>query len=102
MKWQALVFVLATAAFCLGFGAAAPEQSLREAAQGSGLLIGTAVRQLNFPNRHMHPRSPVSSTCWNRKTPSSGRWCIRSRSPSYPAASSVEKRGARQEPQRSL
>jgi endo-1,4-beta-xylanase len=44
IKWRALVFVLATAASCLGFGAAAPEQSLREAAQGSGMLIGTAVR----------------------------------------------------------
>jgi len=38
------VFVLATAAFCAGFGAAAPEPSLREAAQGCGLLIGAAVR----------------------------------------------------------
>ncbi len=28
----------------LGFGAAVPEQSLREAALSSGLLIGTAVR----------------------------------------------------------
>src|SRR5208282_5767501 len=44
MKWRTLVFALATAAFCVGFGAAAPEQSLREAAQRSGLLIGTAVR----------------------------------------------------------
>jgi len=45
MKCRATrVFVLATAAFCLGFGAAAPEQSLREAARISGLLIGTAVR----------------------------------------------------------
>jgi endo-1,4-beta-xylanase len=44
MKWRALVFVLATAAFCLGFGAGVREQSLREAAQGSGMLIGTAVR----------------------------------------------------------
>jgi endo-1,4-beta-xylanase len=44
MKWQTLVFISATAAFCLGFGAAAPEQSLREAALTSGMLIGTAVR----------------------------------------------------------
>ena len=44
MKWQALVFLLAAAAFCPGFGAGVREQSLREAAQGSGLLIGTAVR----------------------------------------------------------
>ncbi len=45
MKWRALVLVLANAAFCLGFGAGgAPEQSLREAARGSGLLIGTAAR----------------------------------------------------------
>jgi endo-1,4-beta-xylanase len=35
---------LAAAAFCLEFGAGAREQSLREAAQGSGLLIGAAVR----------------------------------------------------------
>ncbi len=44
MKWRPLVFVLATAIFSLGFGAAVPEQSLREAAQGAGMLIGTAVR----------------------------------------------------------
>jgi endo-1,4-beta-xylanase len=44
MKWRALVFVLATTALCLGFGAGVREQSLREAAQASGMLIGTAVR----------------------------------------------------------
>jgi len=44
MAWRALVPVLATAAFCVGFGAAVPEPSLREAARGCGLLIGTAVR----------------------------------------------------------
>jgi endo-1,4-beta-xylanase len=44
MKWRARVFALATAASCLEFAAAVPEHSLREAAQGSGLLIGTAVR----------------------------------------------------------
>src|ERR1039458_6560228 len=43
MKWRARGIVLAFAVFCLGFGDA-PEQSLREAAQDSGLLIGTAVR----------------------------------------------------------
>ncbi len=45
MKWRALILVLANAAFGLGSGAGGvPEQSLREAAQASGLLIGTAVR----------------------------------------------------------
>jgi endo-1,4-beta-xylanase len=44
MKWRAHVFALATAGLCLGFGATVPERSLREAAQASGLLIGTAVR----------------------------------------------------------
>ena len=44
MRWQALIFVLTTAALCLGLGAGGREQSLREAAQGSGMLIGTAVR----------------------------------------------------------
>jgi endo-1,4-beta-xylanase len=44
MKWRALVLVLATTVFCLGFGVAAPEQSLRDAAQAAGMLIGTAVR----------------------------------------------------------
>ncbi|MGD0793639.1 MAG: endo-1,4-beta-xylanase [Terriglobales bacterium] len=44
MKGRARVLVLAAAGFSLGFGAALPEQSLREAARGSGLLIGTAVR----------------------------------------------------------
>jgi endo-1,4-beta-xylanase len=44
MKWRALVFVLAMAAFCLAFGDGVREQSLRAAAQASGMLIGTAVR----------------------------------------------------------
>jgi endo-1,4-beta-xylanase len=44
MKWRALIFLLAIPAFCLGFGAGVPQQSLREAAQASGMLIGTAVR----------------------------------------------------------
>ena len=45
MKWRALILVLANAAFGLRSGAGGvPEQSLREAAQASGLLIGTAVR----------------------------------------------------------
>jgi endo-1,4-beta-xylanase len=35
---------LAVAAFCLEFGAAVPQPSLREAARSSGMLIGTAVR----------------------------------------------------------
>src|ERR1035437_10803493 len=43
MKWRALVLVLAAATFCPGFGAGAPEQSLRGAAQASGLLIGAGV-----------------------------------------------------------
>jgi endo-1,4-beta-xylanase len=44
MKWRALVFLLAISALCLGFGNGVREQSLREAAQASGMLIGTAVR----------------------------------------------------------
>src|SRR5665811_1089812 len=48
MTWRALVFILilAAAVFGLGWGAAVPEQSrsLREAARGSGMLIGAAVR----------------------------------------------------------
>ena len=44
MKWRALIFVLAAAALCLGFGARVREHSLREAAEASGMLIGTAVR----------------------------------------------------------
>ncbi len=44
MRWRALIFILAAAAFCLGFGSGIREQSLRDAAQASGLLIGTAVR----------------------------------------------------------
>jgi endo-1,4-beta-xylanase len=42
MKWRIPVLIFAV--FCLGFGGATPEQSLRGAAQASGLLIGTAVR----------------------------------------------------------
>ncbi|HLM79000.1 MAG TPA: endo-1,4-beta-xylanase [Terriglobales bacterium] len=44
MIGQALIFALAAAYFGLGLGAGNQEQSLREAAQASGLLIGTAVR----------------------------------------------------------
>jgi GH35 family endo-1,4-beta-xylanase len=44
MKWRVGVSVLAIATTCLGFGAALSEQSLREAAQKAGMLIGTAVR----------------------------------------------------------
>jgi endo-1,4-beta-xylanase len=44
MNWRALVFVLAVAVFCLGWGAAVPEPALREAARESGMLIGAAVR----------------------------------------------------------
>ena len=43
MKWPTYVFILTASIFFLGFGAT-PEQSLRDAAQVSGLLIGTAVR----------------------------------------------------------
>jgi endo-1,4-beta-xylanase len=44
MKTRAQVFVVAAAALGLGLGGTVPEQSLREAAQGAGLLIGAAVR----------------------------------------------------------
>jgi endo-1,4-beta-xylanase len=44
MKRHALIFLLAIPALCLGFGAGVREQSLREAAEASGMLIGTAVR----------------------------------------------------------
>lgn len=44
MKRRAQVFVVAAAAFGLGLGGTVPEQSLREAAQSAGLLVGTAVR----------------------------------------------------------
>jgi endo-1,4-beta-xylanase len=44
MKLRMMVLVLADAGFCLGFGAAAPEPSLRQAARASGVLIGAAVR----------------------------------------------------------
>jgi len=45
MKWRALIlFVLAMAALCLGLGDGVREHSLREAAKGSGVFIGTAVR----------------------------------------------------------
>jgi endo-1,4-beta-xylanase len=44
VEWRTRIFVLAAAVFCAGFGAGVHEQSLREAAEASGLLIGTAVR----------------------------------------------------------
>jgi endo-1,4-beta-xylanase len=43
MRWRTPALTLA-AALCLGLGASVREQSLRDAAQASGLLIGTAVR----------------------------------------------------------
>ena len=44
MNLRTLVHVSAVAVFGLGFSTAAPELSLRDAAQVSGLLIGAAVR----------------------------------------------------------
>jgi len=44
MKWRVLVLVFAAAALRLGFSAGVRDQSLREAAQSSRVLIGTAVR----------------------------------------------------------
>ncbi len=44
MRPRTCVFVLAVAALCLRFGVATPEESLREAARGAGILIGSAVR----------------------------------------------------------
>jgi endo-1,4-beta-xylanase len=44
MKWRVLVLVLAATALRLGFSAGLRDQSLREAAQSSGVLIGSAVR----------------------------------------------------------
>ncbi len=44
MKWRALFLLLVAAVFCVGLGAADPGHSLREAARGSGMLIGAAVR----------------------------------------------------------
>jgi len=44
MKWRASVAALAFALLSLGFGTNPREQSLREAAQSSGMLIGAAVR----------------------------------------------------------
>src|SRR5580658_2781888 len=44
MKWTTHIFVLMASALCLGSATSLPEQSLREASQASGLLIGTAVR----------------------------------------------------------
>jgi len=45
------ILILAVAAGCFGLGGSGPEQTLRQAAQRSGLLIGTAVRpaQLSEP-----------------------------------------------------
>jgi len=50
-KWRVLILVLATVVFCLEVGGAVPELSLREAADKSGVLVGTAVRpaQLSEP-----------------------------------------------------
>jgi endo-1,4-beta-xylanase len=44
MKWRALVFVVVVV--CSGFGTGIREQTLRDAARSSGMLIGTAVRPM--------------------------------------------------------
>jgi endo-1,4-beta-xylanase len=44
MNRQVIVLALAVLAFCRGAGAGGHEPSLRETAQASGLLVGTAVR----------------------------------------------------------
>lgn len=44
MKWRVLVPALAAAALRLGFSAGVRDQSLREAAQSSGVLVGAAVK----------------------------------------------------------
>jgi GH35 family endo-1,4-beta-xylanase len=38
------ILVLGLTVFCLGFGTTFPSESLREAAQRSGMLVGTALR----------------------------------------------------------
>lgn len=48
MKCTFHVLVLLTAALCLGLGTSAHEESLREAAEGAGVLIGTAVRPVQL------------------------------------------------------
>jgi endo-1,4-beta-xylanase len=50
-KWRVLILVLAPVVLCSGIGGAVPELSLREAADRSGILVGTAVRpaQLSEP-----------------------------------------------------
>jgi hypothetical protein len=80
MKWRALVFLLAISALCLGFGNGVREHSLREAAQASGMLIGTAVRPAQFSEaayastlaREFNMMEPEDVLKW--------RWCIRNRS----------------------
>jgi endo-1,4-beta-xylanase len=49
MMRQALAFVLATAAICVGTAQGGSKWSLREAAQSRRLLIGTAVRPEQLP-----------------------------------------------------
>jgi endo-1,4-beta-xylanase len=41
---QGRILALGLTVVCLGFGTASPPDSLREAAQGSGMLVGAAVR----------------------------------------------------------
>jgi len=50
-KWRVLILVVATVVLCLEIGGAVPELSLRDAADKSGMLVGTAVRpaQLSEP-----------------------------------------------------
>ena len=47
-KWRVLILILATVALCLEIGGAVPELSLREAADKSGVLVGTAVRPVHL------------------------------------------------------
>jgi hypothetical protein len=80
MKWRVLVPVLAAAALRLGFIAGVRDQSLREAAQSSGVLIGTAVRPAQLSEvayastlaREFNMLEPEDVLKWRR--------CTRSRS----------------------
>ena len=81
MKWRAHVFVVA-AACCLGLGAGGREQSLREAAQGCGSLIGAAVRSAQLSEtayastlaREFNMMEPEDALKWEVVHPESQRF----------------------------
>ena len=79
--------ILALTVFCLGFGTPSPPDSLREAAQRSGMLVGTAVRPAQLTEaayaatlaREFNMLEPEDAMKWEVMRPSQTRSTLRRR-----------------------